>query len=170
MAHPRLEEVRQRAQFRCGYCGVSESDTGGLLTVDHFRPSSARGDDSGENLVYACFRCNLNKLDFWPTDSDRRQGFRVLHPYQDDLSTHLCEEPLTSLLSGLTPTGSFHIVLLHLNRPELVEYRRRRGFLALTQERVVALQLYLQESERLIEEQRRYIALLEQLTRLAPGP
>lgn len=119
MAHPRLEEVRQRAQFRCGYCGVSETDTGGLLTVDHFRPSSASGDDSDDNLVYACFRCNLYKLSFWPTDSDREQGFRVLHPYRDDLSLHLHEDPLTNTMSGITTTGSFHITLLHLNRPEL---------------------------------------------------
>jgi hypothetical protein len=58
MAHPRHEEVRERYGRCCGYCGVSETETGGELTIDHFRPVSASGDDSADNLVYACFRCN----------------------------------------------------------------------------------------------------------------
>lgn len=64
MPHPRHQEVRQRYQRCCGYCGVTETEGGGELTVDHFRPVSAGGDDREENLVYACFRCNLYKGDF----------------------------------------------------------------------------------------------------------
>jgi len=30
------EQVRQRANFACEFCGVTETDTGGHLTVDHF--------------------------------------------------------------------------------------------------------------------------------------
>ena len=33
-------QVRQRAAFACEYCGVNETDTGGLLTIDHFHPKS----------------------------------------------------------------------------------------------------------------------------------
>jgi DNA-directed RNA polymerase subunit RPC12/RpoP len=61
MAHPRLPTVRERYAFCCGYCGVCEADVGGELTVDHFCPVSAGGDDSDENLVYACVRCNQYK-------------------------------------------------------------------------------------------------------------
>lgn len=61
MAHPQLPEIRARYGFRCGYCGVTEIDTGGELTVDHFRPLSAGGDNSEINLVYACVRCNQYK-------------------------------------------------------------------------------------------------------------
>lgn len=56
MAHPKNLEVRQRYEGRCGYCGVSEGETGGELTVDHFRPLCAGGDDTDDNLVYCCFR------------------------------------------------------------------------------------------------------------------
>jgi hypothetical protein len=35
MAHPKLQMVRARYAFCCGYCGVSEADVGGELTVDH---------------------------------------------------------------------------------------------------------------------------------------
>jgi hypothetical protein len=31
---------------------VSETDAGGELTVDHYDPVSAGGDDSPENLIY----------------------------------------------------------------------------------------------------------------------
>ena len=46
VAHPQLQQVRERYGFRCGYCGVTEVDVGGELTVDHFRPVSAGGDNS----------------------------------------------------------------------------------------------------------------------------
>ena len=59
---------------RCGYCGVAEEDVGGDLTVDHYVPAAAGGDDSDANLVYACFRCNLFKGDFCPTPEDARTG------------------------------------------------------------------------------------------------
>lgn len=61
--HPKHERVRQRYDGRCGYCGLSEVDAGGELTVDHFRPVAAGGGDDDDNLVYACFRCNLYKGD-----------------------------------------------------------------------------------------------------------
>ena len=70
MAHPRLPTVRERYAFCCGYCGVSEADVGGELTVDHFCPVSAGGDDSDENLVYACVRCNQYKGALRPEATD----------------------------------------------------------------------------------------------------
>src|SRR5215470_3644402 len=61
MPHPLHEQVRQAFGFRCGYCRVDETGAGAELTVDHFRPSAVGGADDLENLVYACFRCNLYK-------------------------------------------------------------------------------------------------------------
>jgi hypothetical protein len=161
MAHPKLNLVRQRFNFRCGYCGVSETDTGGLLTVDHFRPSSAGGTDDDDNLVYAFFRCNGYKLDFWPTDEDQNNGFVLLHPLFTDAAAHFEEAIESSLLLASTPTGEFQIRLLHLNRPELVAWRRRRRLLQMTLLRLDSLESYLGELELLLEEQRRYIELLE---------
>ncbi len=126
MAHPKHEQVRQRFQFCCGYCGIRETDAGGELTVDHYRPVTAGGDDSEENLIYACFRCNTYKGDFWPTSTDLHHGRRLLHPVLDNLSEHIRLNPSTGLLEPLTETGRFHIFLLRLNRPPLVEYRLRR--------------------------------------------
>lgn len=52
------EAVRTRAEFHCEYCGVRETDSGDLLTIDHFQPVGKGGDASLDNLVYCCMRCN----------------------------------------------------------------------------------------------------------------
>src|ERR1700722_16089752 len=129
MAHSRHQEVRERYHRCCGYCGVSETETGGELTIDHFRPVSANGDDSVDNLVYACFRCNTYKGDFWPNGDDVNLGRRILHPLLDPVAFHLRENELTGRLESLTDTGRFHLDLLRLNRPQLVDQRlvRRLG-------------------------------------------
>lgn len=56
------ETVRVRAQFACEYCGVRETDSGDLLTIDHFQPVGKGGDDSLENLVYCCELIDGNGL------------------------------------------------------------------------------------------------------------
>lgn len=35
-----FEQVRERAGYACEYCGVTESEARGLLTIDHYRPKS----------------------------------------------------------------------------------------------------------------------------------
>ena len=155
MAHPQHETLRQLFLFRCGYCGTSEQQAGGELTVDHFQPLSAQGSDDLENLVYACFRCNLYKSDFWGGSAHENQP-RVLHPHQDILETHYVLEDLTGLLTALTPTGEFHIALLHLNREALVFRRQEEA----TQ---LAYQTLLEE---MIVRQRELIHLYEERLRL----
>jgi hypothetical protein len=125
VAHPKHEEVRARYQSRCGYCGVAENDSGGGLTVDHFHPTSRGGDESDDNLVYACFRCNLFKGDFSPDESDRKNDRRVLHPMRDDPNEHLRLDDRSGELEALTRSGQFHVTLLQLNRPALVQHRLR---------------------------------------------
>jgi 5-methylcytosine-specific restriction endonuclease McrA len=113
VAHPKHAQVRERYDYRCGYCDVSEVDAGGELTVDHHQPVSAGGDNSDDNLVYACSRCNLFKGDFWPNSEDQEHEHRVLHPLRDDISAHLRPnertghvEPLTE--AGFSPGASSH--------------------------------------------------------------
>lgn len=59
-------EIRRRAEYACEYCGITESDAGGELTVDHYLPTSKGGGDDIENLIYCCARCNQYKQDYWP--------------------------------------------------------------------------------------------------------
>jgi HNH endonuclease len=46
------QQVRQRADCACEFCGVREDDAGATLTIDHFQPRSKGGSDAFDNLVY----------------------------------------------------------------------------------------------------------------------
>ena len=125
MAHTKHQTVRARYDFCCGYCGISETDAGGELTVDHFHPMSAGGGDSDDNLVYACIRCNLYKGALTSVEGTQAQVLRLLHPLRDNINEHLHEDEATGRLESLSPLGAFHINALQLNRDALVAHRLR---------------------------------------------
>lgn len=159
MAHVLHEVIRQRFAFRCGYCGTTEVEAGGELAVDHYHPLACDGEDAEENLVYACFRCNLHKSDYWLGEQAEE---RILHYLRDDLAGHLTEDPLTGELIPLTPTGTFHIERLHLNRPQLIARRLQRRLADIATVRMEWLET---EVARLSE----IIAVQEELLRRLTG-
>ena len=163
MPHPRLAAVRQRYDFRCGYCGVSEVDSAGELTVDHYQPVTAGGDDADDNLVYACPRCNTYKGDFFPSSDDLARGVRVLHPLLDDVATHIEEDQQSGRLAGITDAGRFHITLLHLNRPALVEHRLRQRLDALLRHKLTLLEAEIEQLRATVHAQDEYIRRLRRL-------
>src|SRR5262249_19783428 len=169
VAHPKHAQVRQRCGYRCSYCTVSEVDAGGELTVDHYRPVSAGGDDSDDNLVYACSRCNLFKGDFWPDSQDPERGHRVLHPLRDDIPAHLRENEQTGQVEPLTETGRFHITLLQLNRPPLIALRVRRRLTTLLEAKGQLLEAEITQLRLSLDAGERYIAMLRQWLGLPPG-
>ncbi len=139
--------VRRRAGFACEYWGVTETDAGGELTIDHFQPSAHGGADDPANLLYCCQRCNGYKGAYWPTAPHQT---RLWNPRQQPPTTHLL--PLANgALYPLTTVGAFTIGHLRLNRPPLVAHRRQQ------QERA--------EERRLLAQYRALSDLLEQLTR-----
>lgn len=162
--------VRQRAHFACEFCGVTETDTGGELTIDHFQPHTKGGTDAPENLLYCCHRCNQYKADYWPTQSEDPP---LWHPRYEPIERHLLLLA-NGTLYPITETGAFTLKRLRLNRPPLVAYRvRKQGEIAesrlLTRYRdlvVILEQLHqqqvalLEEQQVLLEEQRRLVQLL----------
>ena len=156
MAHPKHEQVRRRFQFRCGYCGVAEADTGGELTVDHYQPLSANGLDDDGNLVYACFRCNLFKAGYYDPGTDPHSSFRILHPQKDSFAAHIHEDD-SGILVALTDLGSFHITVLHLNRPQLIAYRLRVRHMDLLRQRERQLTQMLDQAREMLSDMQRYL-------------
>jgi 5-methylcytosine-specific restriction endonuclease McrA len=55
----RREQIFERDQYRCVYCG--DVFPAGDLTVDHVQARVRGGDHSGGNLVTACRACNTAK-------------------------------------------------------------------------------------------------------------
>lgn len=160
MRQEERETLRRRFQFRCGYCGVSEDDAGADLTVDHFQPRAQGGVHESENWVYCCHACNEFKGDFWQPGATHR----ILHPLRDDLAAHLVEKE-DGTLQARTETGAFLMVRLHLNRRQLIMYRRERRLLEAARQTHASL---LERLQQLEEQVQSLAAQLEQLER--PGP
>lgn len=114
--------VRQRANFQCEYCHVTEIDCGGVLTVDHFIPISKGGTDAPSNLIYACPRCNLYKHNYYPL---KINDLSVFNPRVEVYQEHfmLLEN---GTLHPLSITADFSIKLLRLNRVPLIAYREAK--------------------------------------------
>lgn len=163
MAHPLHEQVRHACGCRCGYCRVTETAVGAELTVDHYQPRAAGGNDALENLVYACHRCNLYKGDYWPTPEEVAAGQFVLHPRRDDSAQHLRENEMTGEFEPLTATGAFNIRLLHLNRPQLIAHRLAQRAAYTWQQRLQLLEEHLQQREETISFLHAYIDFLTRL-------
>jgi hypothetical protein len=160
MAHPLHEQVRRLFHYCCAYCGVDEVSAGGEFTVDHYHPIAFGGADVLVNLIYACFRCNQYKGDYWPTLERLKAGFFVLHPLRDDVSLHLRENETTGVLEPLTPTGAFNITLLHLNRPPLIANRLQRRIAKAMQQRLTTLEAQAEQREVTIQFLRNYVQFL----------
>ncbi len=116
-----VDLVRARAEYACEYCGVTETDSAGLLTVDHYHPLTHGGADDPSNLLYCCFRCNLYKSDYWPTDT---ATVPLWNPRQERREVHFVLLA-DGLLYPITDVGQVSLSTLRLNRPALVAYRRR---------------------------------------------
>lgn len=127
--------VRAMYAFRCGYCGVTEAQTGSELTFDHFRPQSQAGGDDTANLVYACHACNEFKGEYWSENDETR----LLHPLTDDLGMHFVEAA-SGTLHPLTVLGQVSVDQLRLNRPALVANRLERLRLSRAEERLAEME------------------------------
>lgn len=147
------ESVRALYDFRCGYCGVTETESGGELEIDHFHPESRGGKDTLDNLVYACPTCNRFKGSYWPVP-EASSDLMLLHPQQDDLSSHI-ESLSDGRLIGLTKRGWFHIQRLRLNRAQLIELRFQRA-------EGQRLRRILEHNQRANDRLREYVRELEQ--------
>jgi hypothetical protein len=153
------QQVRQRAGFACEYCGVNESDTGGVLTIDHFQPTTRGGDDSLDNLLYCCPRCNQYKADYWPAGPAEPP---LWNPRQTPASTHFVELD-NGTLHPLTVVGALTLRRLRLNRPPLASYRLRKRLQA---DEARLLERYRDLAEVLDHLQRQQAALLEEQRQL----
>lgn len=113
------EFVRQRANFACEFCGVTETDSGGRLTIDHFQPRAKGGGNHLDNLLYCCIRCNQYKRDYWAVDSE---DIQLWNPRVEPVTQHFLSLD-DGTLHPLTTAGKFTLNRLRLNRPQLIAYR-----------------------------------------------
>lgn len=113
---------------RCAYCMKplgSDSD----MDVDHFDPR--RKNDRIQlyaNLFLADKRCNYIKSDHWPSAEASAAGARFLNCCEEvEYGVCIFEDPETHKLVGTTPAAKYHIKIIDLDAPELIEARRVRS-------------------------------------------
>lgn len=70
------KNLLRRDAFRCQYCGRGDLP----LTVDHMLPRSRGGEDSWENLITACHRCNTKKGNRTPAEAGMIPLSRPVRP------------------------------------------------------------------------------------------
>ncbi len=164
------EQVRQRANYACEFCGVMETDAGGELTIDHFQPTAQGGDDSADNLIYCCARCNQYKADYWQSRPDEPS---LWNPRRESFAQHLLESDAGTLYA-LTPTGAFTLKRLRLNRSPLIAHRLRkrqhaeqvrlltryRDLVQLLEQLNTQLAALMEDQRQLLDEQRELLRLL----------
>lgn len=166
------DHVRERARFACEFCEVTETDTGGELTIDHFHPQAKGGTDDIDNLLYCCARCNQYKLDYWPAQPG---DVSLWNPRTAPRVAQFLELA-DGTLHPLTQTGAFTVKRLRLNRPPLLAYRRRRQHdeqtnrVLVRYRELLELQEHLQaQVATLMEEQRSLMEDQQALLRLLVG-
>lgn len=59
------KNIIKRDSHQCQYCGVRS----GPVTIDHIIPKGRGGEDTWENLVCACVKCNNKKGDRTPEEA-----------------------------------------------------------------------------------------------------
>ncbi len=70
------KNILRRDGHRCQYCGSASIS----LTVDHIMPRSRGGEDSWENLISACLRCNNRKGSHTPDEAHMPLLKRPIRP------------------------------------------------------------------------------------------
>lgn len=69
--------VLARDNYICQYCGVRGKD----LTIDHVVPRWVGGENSWENLVACCRKCNLKKADKTPQQAGMKLFRKPKRPH-----------------------------------------------------------------------------------------
>ena len=128
MNQPRIlaalrREVRERAEERCEYCLLSESQAVLPHEPDHLIALKHGGQTTSENLALACFECNRFKgSDIASIDTVTGELVSLFNPRTQRWFEHFRLNG--AQIIPLTPVGRVTVILLRLNLPSRVEVRR----------------------------------------------
>ncbi len=116
--------VRLRADQRCEYCRLHESDQPLLrFHIEHIVAKKHHGRENPANLAWACLECNLGKssnLSGRDMVSGRVVG--LFNPRRQRWSRYFAWED--AWLVGLTPCGRVSVDVLNINAVHRVDLRR----------------------------------------------
>src|SRR6266446_7235552 len=115
--------VRRRANRRCEYCLLHDTDASVPHEPDHIIARKHRGRTAAENLAWACAACNGQKgTDIASIDSETEELVRLFHPRREDWPSHFRLEG--AVIMPLTAVGRVTEFLLQFNRFDRLASRR----------------------------------------------
>jgi len=116
--------VRERAAWRCEYCGLPEAATPYVpFHVEHVIAQQHLEDNSLDNLALACDRCNAFKgPNLSSIDPETKTVVQLFHPRIDLWAEHF--ELDAGTVMGRTPIGRATVRLLFMNAPRRVQLRQ----------------------------------------------
>jgi hypothetical protein len=115
--------VRQRAENRCEYCGLTQEQSPlASLHIEHIISKKHKGGDDSENLALACIDCNLHKgSNIAGIDPLTGQLTELFHPRKQQWSDHFVQDGL--FIIGKTAIGRTTIEVLNMNSEEQIQLR-----------------------------------------------
>lgn len=114
---------RRRADQRCEYCRLHESDQPLLsFHIEHVIARKHHGGDAPGNLAWACLECNLGKSsNLSGRDIVTGRIVVLFNPRRQRWNRHFVWQ--SGRLVGLTPCGRATVDVLNINAPHRVELR-----------------------------------------------
>jgi prephenate dehydrogenase len=114
-------KVADDAGHRCGYCLSHERIVGTIMDIEHIIPISLGGATEEDNLWLACSACNGHKSDrITAYDPESGEDVLIYNPRLQRWTEHFKWSEDGTTIVGLTPMGRATIIILHMNRAELV--------------------------------------------------
>ena len=118
--------VAKRAEHRCEYCLLHESDMFIAFEIDHIVAQKHGGGNEIENLAYACPHCNQHKGTNLVTFIDNYDDIsRIFNPRKDIWSEHF--EIEQGEILAISKIGAASIKLLKFNDIDLLILRKILG-------------------------------------------
>lgn len=118
------KQIAERANFRCEYCLVPETNSFYAFQVDHIISVKHGGTAKPENLAYCCSICNRNKgTDLGTVLENPAEIIRFFNPRTDNWDDHFTIEKSGFLLPK-SPVGEATIKILGFNHPDSVLERK----------------------------------------------
>jgi 5-methylcytosine-specific restriction endonuclease McrA len=115
--------VAERADYRCEYCLIPESQAFIPHQIDHVIAQKHRGKSTLDNLAYSCALCNKRKgSDVASYDEETEQVVPLYNPRRDVWAEHFQMDG--AVIEPVSPTGRVTVLLLQLNRPTLLAERQ----------------------------------------------
>jgi HNH endonuclease len=117
------QKVRKRADNRCEYCRLPDEMGRYTHHIDHIIPIAHGGTSELDNLAWACFDCNTNKIrDVASYDPETKVLTPFYNPRTQNWSDHF--EMESGIIVGKTPVGRVTVQMLQMNNEMQVEARR----------------------------------------------